>query len=324
MAIILAGTSMYDFATFGAVNRDTSGNQKYSGVTESIVIDSGYLQINLDSPLTDFWMTFYAYADTSNWGSWQPGLGFYDSAKSTTKPLVNICSRGSGYPVVVYRDDDGNPSNTPVEIGNAGTFQSLARFDVHVVISSSTGRVEVYQNGYRIISYSGSTDPHGGSAIDLIKWYRVNQYLTFVSAIIIATEDTRPLRMVQQLPNDDGAETDWSNTYSSINDQNDATAIISSSADDVSTFKFPNISSDYDAYAVRSVCLSIRGAASGSPSDIDAVARVGSTNYTEDCANAFNGVVAPNFAQFENNPATASAWTISDVNSAEFGVKSVA
>lgn len=324
MAIILAGTSMYDFFAVGNVSRSTNNNQKYSGVTESLALDdTGYIQFDFDTPLTDFWMTFYAQADGANWSSWQPGLAFYDTSKST-KPLLNVCSRDSGYPVVAYRDHNGNPASTPAEISRGGSFRTISRFDIHVVISSSSGSFDIYQNGYRIITYSGSTDPHGGSAIDRIKWTRFNQYITFLSAIIIATEDTRPLRMLQHLPNGDGAQTDWTNDYTSVNDTSDETAILSSTVGDVSTFTFPNIDSTYDAYAVRSVFLSVRGAATGSPGSIDAVARVGSTDYTETCDLPFSGIVTRNYAQFENNPATASAWTISEVNSAEFGVKSVA
>lgn len=127
-------------------------------------------------------------------------------------------------------------------------------------------------------------------------------------------------KVVRLLPDANGANTDWTGSYTDIDDANPSTStgtsITSSTVTDVSTFSHEAMPSA--AGAVIAVAYDVHAAGSG---NLDVVFRSGGTDYNEVDAIALPGAADNRRHIMGNSPATASAWTKSEIDNGEFGVE---
>ena len=99
----------------------------------------------------------------------------------------------------------------------------------------------------------------------------------------------------------------------------DTDYVASSTVGHIDTYKYPNLTLTGTVRGVQ-VAPYMEKTDAGTRT-VNVVARVGSTNYAHATALSPGTTYAHMQSIFETNPATSAAWTTSEVNAAEFGVK---
>ncbi len=328
MTIYFAGTSIADFLVADSPALETGAGNKDSYVSEGFSIGSsadGGCYIDFDTAINDFWISAYLI-QTSGTGTPASGLALYNKAYSTTNKLFHISAdSGSNIPKLYYWN-----GSSSVNFDSGTSIVSLCRWDIHVVISDSGGVFELYRNGELdadFTSVGGDTKLTTATAIDRIKFNCVGVGTTRWSSIIIADSDTRGMRLVQRLPTGAGNDTAWTGAYTDIDETgySDSDVLTSASPNDIELFTFADLPTEFNASPIAAVVLSGRMQASNvSPTGIDGVARVNGTNYSEVTERAVPLSFGPAQVIFPVNPETLAEWTATDVNAAEFGVRSKA
>lgn len=328
MAILFAGTSLSDFTLGGSPTEYTSSN-KDTYVAEGIQCAGNTQSIaRLDLPVSydDIWVSFYM-AHSGGTGTVQTGISFYGTAFSTTNPLVRL-NGGSGNTTMFGEYWNGTAmTNFATSLTSSG-MNGLHRYDIHCKIADSGGVFEVYRDGVLDLSWAGGDTKYTvATGVNRITFGTAGVGTTQFSAIIVATEDTRAMRMTQQLPNAAGALSQWSGAYTDIDETgfNDADLISTSVTGNISTFAFPAINAAFNSpsYEVAAVIESIRASSSvAADTDVAAVIRTSGTNY-ESGALGVNASVGTFQHVWNVNPNTSLAWTYSQASGAEIGVKQV-
>lgn len=228
-------------------------------------------------------------------------------------------------------------------VGSAFTISCDARttFDLHVKLHASAGRIAIYKEGTLMAEFTGDTMPSAAAAdgIDLLQMcgsFSPNEgavaYAVCHSEMIIASESTINWRLVELTPTGAGANSGWAGAYTAVDDVNnpgsggsgDNDIITAATAGLKSTFVMSDVNASFNGLAVAGVGVvaRVRKGATG-PQNLAGVARIGGTDY--DSANV---APASNYtakrALWETSPATSGAWTIAEINAAEFGIKAVA
>jgi len=130
---------------------------------------------------------------------------------------------------------------------------------------------------------------------------------------------------LQSAINGNGAETAWAGDYTNVDEtgRNDADIIHSNTDGAVETFTKGALNTLYNTYAVKGVGVMARAMrGTTGPQNIQLVARSGSTNGFS--ANKALAVKWDQYRElFATNPATAAAWTFSEADAAQVGVKAV-
>ena len=140
------------------------------------------------------------------------------------------------------------------------------------------------------------------------------------------------MRVCSHLPNSDGGASQWTPStgtahYACVDDATpggDTDYVSDATAGHRDTYGFPAlpVGSSATVKAVQ-VRMWARKDDAGTRT-IDAVARIGGTNYDNGSALALSTSYSAQEARYLTDPSTGSAWTVSGVNGAELGVKEVA
>lgn len=321
MAILFAGTSVADMEINSGSSLYTVTDRIGPNVVEGINCDNNgrYSKTPDFTPTTEVWVSEYlANAGTT---SGTNNTVLLNGPLAT--PLVRIAFTGGKFLLQVYRSSAWVTLATSV----LDVPTTIFRLDFRCKLSATVGEMELYINGALFVSYSGNTAPSSGTDIYSLSVGNITIGGTCVhSAIMVADENTRGLTFIQRLPAGNGALSQWTGSYTAIDETgiNDADFITPSTAGDISTFTFQTIPSQYTDFDVKAVVLSGRGQAGPSdPTGFDMVTRVGSTNYFSALAS-----IPPAFAGRQvvllNNPATGVPWTRAEVDAAQFGFRAVA
>jgi hypothetical protein len=330
MSIIFAGTSVADVQTAGTIDTENDPGYVDTYCAESIRAagsgSSNWFFMDI-APQNSLWIGYYQkMIVNANGNSVLPFVQFFNTAYSTANALLQI--------------DVDDPSTINLEYWNGSAFVTDAsidpnmlnstkkRIDIHIVLSDTVGKFELYIDGTLTATLTTSdTIRTAATTIDRItlRSPNVDTISCYYSGIIVADEDTRGMRLVQRLPTGAGAETDWTGAYTAIDEIgiNDADFITSATANQTSTFTFNDLPSEFNGSPIAAVVVSERVQGSAiSPTTLQNVARVGSTDYPDDTEHATTTAYGPAQTVFNVNPATLTEWTASTVNAAEFGVKS--
>jgi len=326
MAIIFVGSSLSDVSEISdspAVSTTTAHLD--TNVVEGISIPGNTdhsFGITFDSQ-SEIWLSFHMRWAAVAGG---PKQGIQFKAGVTELFRFNGHSN-SGNSALSYH----NGTSLQTNVVTGGDYAGVHRVDIHIKMADTGGIFEVYKDGVLDINLSSITTDTlrtAATGLDRITFSTYSLGSTTFSAIVIATEDTRGFKVVQQLPSGAGATSQWSGAYTSLDETgiNDGDSISSSVIGEVSTFAFPAIPTDFDtsAWAVKAVVAGLRVVATPEEDiDVAGVVRTASTNYETaalDAKPAYNG----RQAIWEVNPNTATEWTYTDASAAQVGVKTVA
>lgn len=333
MALLWAGTSLSDFTT--QINTPTveTGGNVAPGCLEGIDLnDNEQVGVNIEDPISvsssggELWIAFHrGVGGSGNTCNFE----LFDTAFDPVNPVIRINGENDMVTADV-RLWNGASFDTIVgptsEVTNA-----LKRYDIQIVRDDTAGIVRIYVDNV-LDEEITLTDTN------LSAWTQLDRLLIRggnsaggdgfrVSGIMIADEDTREWVLVQE---------DWtgagnSNTFSTgdfndIDDQsgvNDLDFLVSEAASQ-KILLTGDISDTYNAgYEVIASCISVRcTSGSGSPNQIRGVTRISTTDHVTTAKSPPSspeiGVV-----QFIESvsPATAIAWTVSELENAETGVE---
>lgn len=200
-------------------------------------------------------------------------------------------------------------------------------FDIQCKVDGVDGRFALYVNGALEAELTGDTDFFSGSAIDSVflgNWGNTNGRRA--SEAIISTTNTLSMRLATVVATGNGANTAWTGDYTAIDEVtiSDSDLITSGTNDQIETFTFGDLSATAQLLAPVAVINSMRArnAASG-PQNIQSAVRISSTDYFSSDLSGITTSFQNGFqVVYELNPATSAAWTVSEVNALEMGVRS--
>lgn len=203
---------------------------------------------------------------------------------------------------------------------------------IHCKIANSGGRFACYVDGQLQFEMTGDTDLFTGSSIRDVQWVGEGQFnATQYSECVVSTESPLKGRVYGIQPTGDGANTAWSGTFADVDEiatstaTEDADDISAASAGDVETFTFGAITSAFAAgKTIRAVAVACRARNNGGGGDVELCLRSGGTNYYGAHSATIGSAFSDGFYHVWNtNPNGGGAWTLSDVNALEFGVRAI-
>lgn len=196
-------------------------------------------------------------------------------------------------------------------------------WDINLVAGAS-GSLTVRLNGTERLTGTGLD--HSGFA-GVTKWLprgaRVAIGYASWSECIASTTHMVGRRVKTIPPTGNGANTAWIGTFAGVDEiaYADADGLVSTAANDKETFTHSTtVTGTIEAFAItaRANC------GTTGPQNLKGVVRIGGVDYESTNTVALTaGMQACTFI-WETSPATGVAWTASEINSLEFGVKAIA
>lgn len=277
------------------------------------------------------------------------GFAFRFTATQTASPTLVIFKEGSTSHVDVRLDDTHrlyvtrNGTTIASPAGNPLTLNTWNYLEFKATIHDTTGSVEVKVNGISTVSASNVDTRNGGtgllSTVTLGGSGRSSDGGTagfqYDDIYICDTSGTTnndflgDVRVEAIFPSGAGNTANFTpstgSNYENVDEatpDDDTTYNYSSTAGHVDTFAFGNVTPTAGTvYGVQQI-LYARKDDAGSRS-IRPVVRHSGTDYDTGTSTSIGNSYAINLFVIEQNPGTSAAWTISDVNNAEFGYKLV-
>lgn len=262
--------------------------------------------------------------------------GASTGAETNTRTLV-LFSQADGVGILRLQQT-GTAPNKFFQYWDGAAWQNIGaaltittgdgrQIDIKCVIDGAVGDFSLWVDGVLERSLTGDTDffsSTGAAYVSIQGWGNSNQ--REVSECIIADQNTLSMRLCTLVPNGNGANTAWTGAFGDVDEAeiNDADFISSGTAAQVETFTLTNLSAAALALTPVAVIGSFRArnAVTG-PQNIDPAVRTGGANF-------FGSSVAGLNTSFTNgyqnvwgvNPDTGVAWTTTEIDALEAGVRS--
>lgn len=336
MTYYFIGGEDHDFTKIGACTVDTSTTAARRTANARCA-----LKVGASSAVTDGWSGTLSAAASQFWLSTQ--LYFSNTGASNTSAEMIVLLDGttrrlklqpsanvSGAVTWVLNKVTSSGTSTALATASAAIATStLIKVDIYVNYATS-GQVQVYIGGTKIIDYSGDVTTDSATTLSGFVLGQAASSNSLVSAnwseVIVGTDDTRSLNLITLAPTANGNTFAWSNSYANLNEvTTDDTGICTSgTAGDLGQVTISS-SGITGTPAIRAVCVSARAQKGGTgPQNLQLNVRTGGSDYfsgTQSLPTAFGRVAAI----FEQNPATSSAFAYTDLTAAGFniGAKSI-
>lgn len=319
MTILFAGGEMGSFIP-------ADGNCREQ--TTSAYYDSAFARasINLSGAVTyaqsfewteeaDCWIHADLYVDGVSGGSEFTLLTAYNASDIAVYQLRGTYA--TNLTIKQYTSPDGS-AWTQRGTSFTTSIDTRNTFDIHVH-SDASGSATVYVSGTERLTASADL-----SGLDGIAYIRLSGSLrTHWSQIIVSDESTIGKRLKTVPATGAGATTTWIGTYAEIDEAvyADVDFINSASADEVELFAHSStVSGGYSVQAVVVTARAKRGASG--PQNLQLALRSGGTTYFT-ASQALGLGYGAHVGIWEDDPATAAAFTTSAITTAQFGVKSI-
>jgi hypothetical protein len=277
---------------------------------------SSYLIVDGMANLTDFYTHFFMdrnLADTST--TLRQCVIWLDASANE---LFRMRWNSTSYDFAI------NIASTWTTLGTITVYPfDPQEIDIHMNIAVS-GTFTVYIAGTERLSYSGDLSA-AAAGIAEARFYGSNNTSSNASyhGLVVANVPTIGYRLATFYPNGAGASTDWTNSFSNIDEtvHNDADFVYSGTANQVATYSATGPS--LTGYSVRAVGVSARAkrGATG-PANMQLVLRAGTTNYlSSTIALSVGYQTIANI--WETNPDTAADFLSSEISALQPGIKSI-
>lgn len=320
MTLLFAGTSISDFNTIATKTQATTTSRLSPNVAEGVELPtSSAVWCDLWSAVSDLWVSFYGYGGGSGNANYK-WMTFRDTGGNPIARVGYVTSSTIGIEVF-----NGTAWTTVTSV-SAG-INTLARFDIHFTKDATNGVFNLYRNKTELLlTYTGDTD-RNASAGPVAQLYHVffSSTRSTLSAMFAHTSDTRHMEFVQCAFTGNGANTDWTGDFSAIDETgvNDADFITTATDGAKETFTKAAIPTAYSLNKVEGVVVAFRGQVAADLATISGIARVSGTDYAQAPVTAVPATYGDggSFVVFETNPATSAAWSVSEVDAAEFGFR---
>jgi hypothetical protein len=326
MTVLFAATELMDFEVFANAAEATtastfnSSNGRASILPTNGAVDTNYLDCDFSAASADFWLHDVI---------WTASLA------ATSGEFVRVYSGGTQRIAVKVNSTSGdlvvqkwNGSAWVTLLTTAtGVIVGNTRFvlDLHVVLGNP-GKIALYINGAVVaadatldVSFSGVT---GFDKVRLSN-ARTSSSNTYHSEVIVADWNTIGSKIVSKAPDANGNYTAWTGVYTDIDDISGGSDVLASgSANQRESFSmadFPALSGSEVIAAVGMGISALRDA--GGPQNVNMFTRIASTDY-DGADRTLNAATTNRQVLWQVSPATSAAWTVAEINGAEFGVRS--
>lgn len=327
MTILFAGSEIGDFVEEGALTNDsTSTRISTDNVRAGILIDNGTDAISaVVAAQSEFWVSWGWSLVTTSALSGTYGFQLRDAAGTQYVRIHTSATNSQTYNVQYWN------GSTWVTLGTLNLAQNtLIRPTVAVKRHATDGFIKLFNGNSLVAEVTGDTTgmlPAGGITTARFGWQGNSGSCTF-SEVIIADEDTTSMRLATIAPTADGAHTAWTGTFADVDEigRNAADMIFSGTAGQMESF----VMSDVNATAMGTrvvralvVATHMRRGTTG-PQNCNALFRIGAVDYESASFGTINTNAQSRQAIVENSPATSVAWTKTEIDGMEIGLKSVA
>lgn len=325
MSLIWCGSEDIDFRNT-VTNTLASSNTYYlhirtSYVRESIVAGNAPVRTYPDfqAQSSDFWASFYCYQNY--WGSVNstPLCAFLNSSNSG----IGFYCNPTDYKAVLKKTDG---TVLQVESGASIFDEILVKYDFHIENIGSNGRVRAYLNGGAdpFIDYTGDITPPSGDAnvVRLLFGGITSIEPTYISEVIVATQDTRLWTLKTLAPNAAGDTNEWNGDYTAIDEtaNSDDDTVYTPDADETFTSNLTGMPTG--SFTVKGVRVSARAA--------DGTGGLGlqvgiKTNSTVDLSSTYTmgGYWQTVDYIVTENPVTSNYFTPAEIDALQFAAKTV-
>lgn len=330
MTILFAAGELESFtnATGTNVTAVTTADRFDADFARSAISVTGQAFVQADFTAgTEGWLHLELYLETIDTTGDFDTVALVDS--STGNPVMTL-NGNNGNLALEYNNGAGF---TRVELSNPIGGDSLVTIDMHWIIADVSGEFTVYVNGIEEATFSGDTLQTGFTTIDQLVLSGGDNATSgspqvYFSQIIVADEDTRGWKLAEIDPTGASAtNTAWTGDHLDVDNIgiDDGTLIDSNAIDEVETFTCSDLSAAGAALDVIALIVGFRAQkGSTGPQNLQGAIRTNSLNFFSSsvsglATSAFN----PFQAIWETNPDTAVAWTPTEIDAIEIGVKSI-
>lgn len=328
MTVFLAGNELEIFSSFAGSGgtATTSAEVCLAGVNRAGVSFNGHANtgtITIPSSLTEGWL----HARISRQAA--------DSSQvSATRSILSV-NNSSGQSIARVRADGNDQflrvqAHTGTEVGG---LNRIIDVDINWKIDATAGFVRIYVNGALATEFVGvvqfasgvqsvSQIVLNGISIDTL----VTNFTCLFSQILVADTPTIGAR-VHTLPLTVSTTNQWTGTPANVTGTASAGTISESTVDEEISFNAADFATTLqDGYGIEAMVLSSRAQAlAGSPvTRIQGRTRIGGTPYNAGGSLLLTTGFTTAQHIMPTNPATSTVWTVSDANSAEFGLQAKA
>lgn len=280
---------------------------------------------------TNIWI-HYIYGCSNSWGP---------ETAIATRSMVRIMAGGTQRLRVTPTDAAGVKlemwtgaawtilgSYTP---GSTLFFNNINTFDINATVAVD-GQIRVYLNNTLIIGVDNVDTTFSGAvtAFDNVIWgcpqgalgFQIG--MAFYSELYVTDWNTIGSKLVVKGPDANGAHAEWANGNFTVVDeyQGGVDYATSGTADqrvDWSMASFPALATNEVIVSVQVTSMINRDL--GGPQHANFYVSRGGTDY-DDTDQSLSLTQTRMSTRFENDPATSTTWTVADLNSTTFGIRS--
>lgn len=329
MTVYFAGSELQDWATVSGtrpVNNTTGTSQRKTANQRATAYwsagsadDTDYVDSAAFGTPTEIWTHFVWYhAYTS--GTAKGSVSWYDQGGTKRFRLIRASSISWNFQ---YWNGAWNT------IGACAIIEDTRQdVDVYIKIGTAgTGRASVYVDGVTVMA-DMTVDYTVGGAVTSLSKLRLQGVATsntnsiYFSEVIVADWNTIGASYVTRVPDAAGTHTAWAGAYTAVDEAVPASDTIAGAANgDRWTCLLTDLSALASGESIEAVKVGIwanRDAAG--PQNVNIMTRISGTDY-DGTDLTLSTTMGPRSYSWALNPATSGAWTVSDVNGAEFGVR---
>jgi hypothetical protein len=230
-----------------------------------------------------------------------------------------------------YKIATGNAAGTITDLVTMSSAcfgaGALNSFDLYINYGSS-GEVTLYCNGASYADYSGNVTTNSATQLNQILLGSSNSgpccgfVFTGWSEVIVATTDTRNLRLATLAPSSNGNTVNWdTGGVSNVNETTDNTSTVNASGTAGQIQEYTVTALPSGSFQVQDVWLNMKAQVDTSgPQHIQGMVRAGSTDYTSSNLSPSQGSWGWISTDWTTNPNTGVAWTTSDLSAGGFNL----
>lgn len=328
MAVFAVGAEADTFslgASMAFAHETTAGRFESNLSRGAMLVTQGASEIYLPfgTALSDFWIHMRLYQEDAS-ASTESYFYIKNAAGTEDEYRIQMNSDGT-WTIQRYK------SATYTTLGTTAAavlVNAAADIDIHVTRNLTTGLFAIYKNGVSIFNFTGDTDTTSVPAMIYFEGMTTNTKEMNISQVIIADESTIGWKLSTLSPTGNGANTAWTNDYLNVDEfvYDNTDFIETNVVGNFETYTSSGINAAYSTYNVKAVTVAARMSndAGSAVADVQFVVRTGGTNYTSPNSSLpKDGAEYSKQYTWNSNPNTAGAWSQSQVNAAEIGVKSV-
>ena len=270
-----------------------------------------------------FHSNIYKYSQGGIYGANSAPIEVYNT---TNDKLLEIRSNGNSAWHRIYYRVGGVLTNSGVDIIWGGNARFVI-MDIHITTNATSGSYEIYQDN--VIVWSVTNIDTGNLPIDRIEYGTSSLGGTNAAARYgyseffcgIGNSPTVGKRAFNTfMTGNSTVDTAWTGDYTAIDDplsSGDGSFVYTSGIGNrigFTTPALPTASASIEAIGITSISM----IGSASPRNYQHYIKLSGTNYDQALVSP-SGVLASHSSIMTSNPATSNPWTISDLNTVEYG-----